>query len=408
MRRRTATLAWSGKLPVRKREGRAQARVSFIWGPKQAYTTRKRSFPVFFFCINGRGSEVYSDGRAAAIRLLAFAFPPPRAAPARRDAIERGTVSRLASPSASIPRAEPLLDLGDPVPGLLGRRRPASPARLQRVHVSGQLGPHAARPHGASRLRHRALPLPVRANLSLLWVIARSAMATTLSRPSLVSWVRSSPLSRAIFCARSSSRASRRRASGGEVKVSSATSSQWASSSQGWLRRVHDQQGLARRQRQRRSASSLLRMGAMASAPARGRLPSRDRSVARAPTRQSSCGVVAPLAGERGRRAARWSRRSRAPACGSWPTASARSSRSYWSRTPAVGDARDQGLEPRLEGGALLGRDGRVALLLLALDQHVEQGRGLVVQDLPGRRRRRAGGSGRRDRGRRAGRRTAR
>ena len=257
-------------------------------------------------------------------------------------------------------RASLLLDLGDPRPGLLAR-----------VRLQGPLGRSSARFRptwvscSASACRQPASTsagsASARANLSLLVGDRPLGHGNHLVQAQAVSWVRTPPFQERCSCARSSSRASRRRASGGEVSVSSATSSQRASSSQGWLRSVRISRA-SRGGSGRRALGQLVaahgercRIGA-AGQPARAG----PRLVARSATRQSSWVLSRRLPAKRA------SRR---------PSAARHLARQLAVLLPqrlpqlalvlaahaGIADAGDQGLEPGFQGGPLLGRDAPAA-----------------------------------------------
>ena len=189
-------------------------------------------------------------------------------------------------------------------------------------------------------------------------------------------------------CASSPSRASRRRASGGEVRASSATSSQRASSSQGWFSRVrHQQRSRGRAAVTARSASSLLRTASVAGLAPRGTLARVGRLLSRAPQRANRPGCCRGASRPRDR----GSTLNLGSKPGPWslPAAllQALGVGNSWRRSAFtyVGHRRwsHQALQARLQGGHLLLGCLRPAapLLLSRSDQHVEQGPRPGLQD---------------------------
>ena len=213
------------------------------------------------------------------------------------------------------------------------------------------------------------------ANLSLLWVIARSASGDDLVETQAVSWVRSSALQGR--CSGQGGRAARRAAGqrrGGQRELGQLLA--MGLQQPGMVEERTDQQGLPRRAAAATASGKLV---AAHGEPCRARQRAAGRPAAtvrrpRSRTRQSSWVLSRRLPAKRA------SRRPLEPAICRISLRFlahrvSRSSRSYWLRTPGSAMRATRRLEARLQGRALLGRDGGLALLLLALDQHVERAR---------------------------------
>ena len=277
----------------------AQARMSFIWGPEQAYTTCVRLASLLFLHQRERRKfiPIRRAVRHASVSLASLRLQPvqPGLTATERRPISGVTGALGLSPA---PAAAGFRRSGARASSLGSARQACSAASSARFSPTWDSCSATACRQPAST---SAASASGSANLSLLCVIARSAMATTLSRPSCVSWERTSPLSRAMFRASSSSRASRRRASGGEVRVEL-----------GDLLAVGLQQpGMI--EERARSAAPRGRAAAWRARPARccapaatpdwrrAAVPSRDRSArARAATRQSSWVLSRRLPAKRG------------------------------------------------------------------------------------------------------------